>query len=632
MSEVLPVQNELGTWGTKLNTAITDLDTRLAVAEAAVTAATSAASAATLAAAAAVQTLTPDNTLKTATFTPVVGKRYSINTTPGAFAVTLPTAPVDKSMVAFRIFGGTNTFTVNPGGTATFNLLGTLATDTLVLFSEEHTYTYNTAANTWFISVTNLLLSLDTRYAPLGASYKGIAYATGDQVTAGYDLVPNGLPIVAAATLTAAQITLVYPTIGGTQVWHVILDHAGVFSTIGTITIADGARGGVVNSLAVSLVAGDLLLVQCFQANGTTYSGLGPTFRGAFGGSLALPTAPSAPTGLAAVPGSTSVGLTWTAGTNSINSLIRRDGKPYAITSNSAYTDSGPTGAGLSPGETHTYNVDALVPGNITVNNTGVVSGPGNSYAYYPSVAQNLSVLTNDFGVTLGTNAGTGAATDSSGILTVTSGAVGSNATQDQVMFQWIKDSTVAGTPPGANHTAFTRSWLFGFGTGNAIVNQVWSAPTFVSLATAVGNFIQMEFTPTGYRMGMKASGFNSGAFYLLAASTTSPVQSTTVGNSSGVITWPITVTLDATKGHLYGLKVDMAPVSGTGTQDIKIYMGTAAQLAGGTLPLINTVTLTSAQRSAINPGCHYTTLLGSPNTAIAQTYFEQTVTIQPDI
>jgi hypothetical protein len=631
MTEVLPANGELA-WGGKINTAITDLDTRLSAAESAVTAATAAASAATTAAAAAVQTLTPDNTLKTATFTPVVGKRYSINTTGGSFAVNLPTAPVDKSIVAFRIFGGTNTFTVNAGGTATFNLLGTLLTDPLTLFSEEHTYTYNTAANTWFISVTNLLLALDARYAPLGASYKGTGYQTGDVVGSGYDIAPNGMRIIAPATLTAAQITLIYPTIGGTQVWHLILDRAGVASTIGTITIADGARGGVLNSLSTALLAGDLLFLQCFQANGATYTGMGPTLWAAFGGSLSIPTAPTIVSGLAATPGVTTVGLTWTGHADTYNYLIRRDGKPYGITSNTAYTDGGPTGSGLSPGETHTYNVDALVPGNITVNNTGVVSGPANAYTYFPSTAQNLSVLSNDFTVTLGTNAGTSVATDSSGILTMTSGAIGSNAVQDRVNYNWIKDSAVTGTPPGASHTAFTRSWEFGFGTSNAFVDMYWDGPTWTSLATSVTNFLQMEFTPTAYRIGVKAPGFNSGGFYVTTATTTSPAQATTIGNSSGFINWPITVTPDPTKAHMYGLKVDCSVISGTGTQDIKIYMGTSAQLSGGTLPLINTVTLTAAQRSALATGTHYTTLLGSPNTAVAQTYFERTLTIQPDI
>lgn len=618
-------------WDSILNPLLQGHEDRLTTVEPLVTAATNAANAATTAAGNAAQKV--NFVSRAAAYTAAPADYVYCSTGAAGYAITLPTAPADKSVVKVTWNFGSNTLTVNAGGTAKFFQAGGPTSETFTLLNEVRTYTYQASTNFWYVEYSaGSLATLDSRYAPFGASYKGIAYASGDLITAGYDLVPNGLPIVASATLTAAQITLIYPTIGGTQVWNVVLDRAGTFSTIGTITVADGARGGVVNSLSVSLLSGDLLLVQCIQANGSTYTGLGPSFRAAFGGSLTLPTAPSATTGLAATPGTTTVGLSWTKGTNSNTTLIRRDGLPYAVTANSTYTDSGPTGAGLSPGETHTYNADAMVPGAITINATGVVSGPGNSYTYYPATAQSLSALTNDWGVTLGSNSGTAAATDSSGILTLTSGAVGSGATQDKVLAQWIKDSTVAGTPPGASHTAFTRSWAFGFGTSNALVQKYWNAPTFVSLATSVANFIQLQYSPTNYRVGIKAAAFNSGVFYTLTASTTSPAQATTVGDSSGLINWPISVVFDPTKAHLYGMKVDLLPIAGDGTQQIKIYMGTTTQLTGGTLPLINTITLTAAQRSALATGCHYTTMLGSQTTAVAQTYFEQSVTIQPDI
>jgi hypothetical protein len=628
-------------WDTILDGIIDAIDTRLSAAEASLATAASNASTALTAANNAYQKMSPTAT-KTSAYTAAVNDRVMCDTTSAGFTVTLPSLPTDKSRIAVRLIAGANTVTVNAGGTAHFNAVAGSTTTTLTQQWQDQEYQYNTTLNTWdVVKDSNLLINLNNLYAPFGASYKGIAFSTGAQVTTGYDLVPNGLPIVANATMTAVQITLIYPTIGGAQTWKVVKDSGGTFTQVATITVADGARGGVTNSLSVSLVAGDLLLVQCTSAAGTTYSGLGPAFRAAFGGSLALPSAPSAITGLSATGAATSVTLSWTAGTGSISSLVRRDGVPYAVVSTGSYTDLGPSGLGLSSGETHTYAVDALVPGNIAVGGGTVTQGTASSYTYYPAVAQNVSALTNDFVVTAGTNSPT-AAVNSSGLATFTSGAVGANAVQDTIHVEWVKESGTQSQSDTTNkHSAWRMYTKFGFGSSAALMNHIFCENAYTNLTTSLTNYLQIQMTPNWYRLGVKTAGFNSGGFYNLSASTTSPAQVTSVGDTNGHVNWPITVTVDNTGATLYGLLIDIGIIKGDGSQDMKIYMGTAAQLdayiASGTLPpLVNTATITAAQRSSLTTAmgsgtAHYGwELLGNQTGTGAQLYYEKSKTIVP--
>jgi hypothetical protein len=566
-----------------------------------------------------------DSALLTTNTTVAVGQRSRFDTTSGNLTATLPVTPVDQAKVAIRhqVQGGSNVVNVAAGGTAKFNSATGPTSVALVMLNEEHEFTYNAATNLWWQKVSVTVPQADLRYAPFGASYKAQLYASTKVVQTGMDLVPNGMPIVAPVTLTAVQITLEFPTIGGTQVWNVVLDRGGVQSVITAVTVASGARSAVVNSLSTSLLSTDLILFQCTAANGATFTGSGPTWRLNFGGSLTVPTAPSINTGLTATPGATSVTLNWTAGAGAFNHLIRRDGVPYAITGSTAFVDSGPTGSGLSPGETHTYQVDSLVPGNITLYGTGVVSGPGASYAYFPAVAQALSALSSDWTVTLGTNAGTAAAIDSVGLLKFTSGAIGTNAVQDRVNAQWIKD--------GSNHSAYTLQTYFGFGVAGSFGDIYFNTPAFVSLATSAANFLQIQYSPSGYRWGIKAAGFNSGAFYVMTDTSTSPVQATAT-QAGGSVSWPITVTPNASGTNLYGLKIVLGAIQADGTQAISMYMGTTAQLDNGTLPLINTITVTSAQRN-VSTGLHIGGLwldqLGNQSaTASAETMFYKNMTI----
>lgn len=466
------------------------------------------------------------------------------------------------------------------------------------------------------------ITQLNGLFAPLSATNKFDEYSTGDLCSAGYDMIPNGYLIGSNRTLTSVQLTFVYPTIGGSSVWAVVLDRAGVKSNITTVTVASGARGAVVNSLSFALQTGDLVFWQNTAANGT-YVGLGPTFRMQYGGSLALPTAPTITSGLSTTTTTSTITVNWTGHADTFSYLIRRDGVPYAVTGLTTFTDSGLPGIPMTTGETHTYYVDALVPGNITVNSTGVVGAITSLYTYFPSIAQAVSALTTDFAVALGSNSGTGMDVDATGLAKYKSGAVGGFATQDGSTWEWKRGSL---TYSGSNYSAWTRTWDFGMGSSACDAVMIWNVPAFVSLATSVTNYLQMHIAPSGYIWRIKAAGFNSGNSYVLTDTATSPAQATTVA-AGGTIGWPITVATDATGATRYSMKVDLLPINGNGTQTINIYMGTLAQRAGNTLPLINTITITAAQRSALAIGGHWTSNLGS-SAAAQQSYYEKNVLI----
>jgi hypothetical protein len=241
-------------------------------------------------------------------------------------------------------------------------------------------------------------------WAALGTVFKtGIVYK-GDQVASGYDMIPNGVYVPSTCTMTAVKITLDFPTIGGTQAWNVVLDHAGTKSTVATVTIADGARGAVTNSLSVSLVAGDLLLFQCSAANGATFTGSGsdgavrhrrvavdphrsrrerqpcrhphphvgrPVLDRGYGG-VQLPDPP----------------------------------RRQAVRHHRHHFLHRPRPDRRRPVRWRVpqYNVDSLVPGAITVNTNAASTRSLASYVVLPAVSQNVGALTNDFVVTAGSN------------------------------------------------------------------------------------------------------------------------------------------------------------------------------------------------------------------------------------
>lgn len=122
------------------------------------------------------------------------------DTTAGSFAVTLPTAPLNKTVVAVQIVDwvATTAVTVNAGGTARFYKAGGPTTTTLEMLGQATVFQYYSASNLWFPQDHLLLASLDTRYAlasTLAAALTGVARKAqgyiGDGVNVTYQFSHN---------------------------------------------------------------------------------------------------------------------------------------------------------------------------------------------------------------------------------------------------------------------------------------------------------------------------------------------------------------------------------------------------------------------------------------------------------
>jgi lysophospholipase L1-like esterase len=122
-------------------------------------------------------TLTPTAT-KTATYTAAVGDLAMMNVAGGATTLTLPTAPADKSQVAYRAIGATAAvpLVINRGGST--DTIGTAgATSASIPLAEEVTVLQYDAANTRWLAIANVKTqaSLDAIYnkRPTSSSLPG---------------------------------------------------------------------------------------------------------------------------------------------------------------------------------------------------------------------------------------------------------------------------------------------------------------------------------------------------------------------------------------------------------------------------------------------------------------------------
>lgn len=105
--------------------------------------------------------------VQTANYTAAVHDFVPVNTTSGSITITLPAKPADKSLIAVKqiIQGGTNTVTINSGGTDVFNKTGGLTSITLKTLNQGVLLQYS-SAGIWYVLSDDLpLSSLDLRYA-----------------------------------------------------------------------------------------------------------------------------------------------------------------------------------------------------------------------------------------------------------------------------------------------------------------------------------------------------------------------------------------------------------------------------------------------------------------------------------
>jgi hypothetical protein len=105
--------------------------------------------------------------VQTANYTAAVHDFVPVNTTSGSITITLPTKPADKSLIAIKhiIQVGTNTVTINSGGTDVFNKTGGSTSITLKTLNQGVLLQYS-SAGIWYVLSDDLpLSSLDLRYA-----------------------------------------------------------------------------------------------------------------------------------------------------------------------------------------------------------------------------------------------------------------------------------------------------------------------------------------------------------------------------------------------------------------------------------------------------------------------------------
>lgn len=108
--------------------------------------------------------------LKTTNYSAAANELVRVDTTSGVVAVTFPTAPADKTLLAVKhvVRGGTNTVTLTLGGSDKFNVAGGSASGTLTLANQAIICQYESSTSLWHVLADDLSLGqLDLRFQPL---------------------------------------------------------------------------------------------------------------------------------------------------------------------------------------------------------------------------------------------------------------------------------------------------------------------------------------------------------------------------------------------------------------------------------------------------------------------------------
>lgn len=557
--------------------------------------------------------LTPTSSVLSAAAVLGAGDLARADTTNGAFTLTLPTAPPDGTVCGAQLIGSSSAhaLTIAAGGTDVIESWGSTAATYLVNRPGQRArFEYDAALTQWLaydaMSQSDLFAYLTAQFAPainspnyvsVGSAFKLLLAESGAAITAGMDLRPNGIRAEVAFTIAGFGIEQDTPA-NGSQVWQLVAFHTTTEMTtvIATVTVPALTRGAVVNGLSYAVAATDRLLVQNVSAAGT-YLGEGVTASVALGtgATLTLPSAPATPTGFSATTASsTTVNLAWGTTAGATNYLVLVDGVPTVVTATTNYT------ATIASGSTHTFAVAAMCPGAMSAATTALSAGAYQSSAYWNQTDGAPSGCTTQLGGT----ANGQSVTVTSDQCAMTSGNLGGATVSDDVGLQFNVD--------GNTHTLYDLTGQRKFNTFNCISDIHLSADAMTS-AFSLTNGIQVEFTGSQGRIGMKTPTTNSGNFETLVAYTN----------------YPITVAT----GTYYGWRIVVAK-NADGTGSIKFYFGTAAQQQSGTLPLFLSAALDAAHVSALTAGYVWIRQLGnqttSPVTPETETSTWQFVTITP--
>lgn len=178
-------------------------------------------------------------TVKTTTYTAAVAELIPADASSGAFTITLPSAPADRSRIYIKkIDTSTNAITVARGGTDVFEKTSGATSLTLALQFQAVLLTYNSSAGVWYASYDLALSTLDTHFAALQlvTAVKTTTYtaAVGEFVPC--DATSGGFTVTLPSAPTDGAVITVKKTDSGSNTVTVARGGSDVFNVSGGAT------------------------------------------------------------------------------------------------------------------------------------------------------------------------------------------------------------------------------------------------------------------------------------------------------------------------------------------------------------------------------------------------------------
>lgn len=222
--------------------------------------------------------LTP-TAVKVANYSAAAGDFIPCDTSGGAFAVTFPTAPADKTVVAIKLVTAGNALTLTLGGSDVFTVAGGSASGSLTLVNQSIVCLYRAATAIWYVVAGDL---------PYSTFVKRTAVADVDYTILRTDRSVALTSISAARTLTLPAASSVT---AGQEL--LIKDESGSVTATNTLSIARAGSDTLDGATSLVLMAARTWLR--LVSDGTSKWSI-VAIRGSFSidyaasGSLTLPT------------------------------------------------------------------------------------------------------------------------------------------------------------------------------------------------------------------------------------------------------------------------------------------------------------------------------------------------------